>query len=50
MASGYLTTGTHVIFEPNEKLARVEGREGVRLTEMTPGQIRELRFNPGRKK
>jgi hypothetical protein len=50
VASGYLTTGTHVIFEPNEKRARVEGREGVRLTEVTPGHDHELRFDPGRKK
>jgi hypothetical protein len=50
VASGYLTSGTHVTFEPSERRARVEGREGVRLTEVTPGHVHELRFDPVRKK
>ena len=50
VVSGYLLSGTHVIFDPNEKRARVKGREGVRLTEVTPGHTHELRFDPSKKK
>ena len=50
VGSGFLPSGTRVIFEPNEKRVRVEGREGVGLTQVTPGHVHELRFDPSQKK
>ena len=50
VGSGFLLSGIHVIFEPKASRVRVEGREGVRLTEVTPGHVHELRFDPSQKK
>ena len=49
VVSGYLPAGTQVIFDPNEKRARVKGREGVGLTEVVPGHNHEMRFDPSKK-
>jgi len=46
LVSGYLPTGTEVIFNPQEKRVNVKGKKGIGLTNVEPSHTHELRFDP----
>lgn len=48
--TGYLQAGKHVIFDPSEKRIRLQGREGVKLTQVDPSHTHEFRFDRNPKK
>ena len=49
VGSGYLLSGTEIVFDPAEKRVYAKGREGVRLTDVDPTHTYELLFDPSKK-
>ena len=46
LVAGYVTTGTEVIFNPQEKRVHAKGKRGIGLTNVDPTHAHELRFDP----
>ena len=46
IVAGYLTDGTLVIFNPEEKRVHAKGKRGIALTNVDPTHSHELRFDP----
>ena len=50
LISGYVTAGSEVVVEPQDRRVKLKGRKGLQLKNMDPSHMHELRFDPSEKK